>query len=313
MRLHNRIVKKDFWNDPKLMRWPREKRMLFQGLWCIADDSGCVENDSWAVKVLVFPSPMDSDITPDVIEQFIDEFADEDRIIFYTADGKQCFYIVNFHEHQRIDTPAAPDVPLPEWISWEPYPSNSRAGKYKIGNPYSKTDNQPTDEEENQEELQSSDDVLTPSLQNPSNLNLNLNLNLNNNSCSSNARAKDEPVETVDNVDNLTLPKFIEKEFGHYLSGTHIETIKSWQDIYPDEMIKHALKIAILQDKKSFKYVDGIILDWQKNNIKSMKDVERAEELFRNQKKNKASPRVNNNTNKPGTLNYVRYLDDLVE
>lgn len=158
MRLHNRQIKVGYWNDQDLIRWPLAKRVLFQGLWCIADDSGCCLDDSWTIKVLVFPSPVDADITPDVIKEYLDEMAQENKIIRYASQNKACFYIKNFHKYQRLDNPAAPEVPLPEWIIFEPYPSNKRAGKYIISNPSDATP------------LLSSYESLTESLQTPSNL-----------------------------------------------------------------------------------------------------------------------------------------------
>ena len=158
MRLHNRQIKSGYWNDQDLIRWPLIKRVLFQGLWCIADDSGCCLDDSWTIKVLIFPSPVDADITPDVIKEYLDEMAQENKIIRYQSQNKACFYIKNFHKYQRLDNPAAPEVPLPNWIKFEPYPSNKRAGKYIISNPL---DINP---------LPCSDEVLIGSLQTSSNL-----------------------------------------------------------------------------------------------------------------------------------------------
>ena len=132
MRTHNRQIKDTFWRDPAMIRWPLAKRMLYQGLWCIADDSGCCEDDSWAIKVLLFPSPVDADITPDIISQWLDEIAEAGKIIRYEATGKKCFYMKNFHKHQRLDNPAAPEVPLPTWIQFNTFPSNTRQGKYTV-------------------------------------------------------------------------------------------------------------------------------------------------------------------------------------
>lgn len=167
MRLHNRQIKKEFWNDKDLIKWPLGKRVAFEGLWCLADDSGCCEDDSWAIKIFIFPSPADADITPEIIALWLDEMAEQGKIVRYASQGKECFYITNFHKHQRIDNPSAPEVPLPIWITFQPYSSNPRAGKYTII------------EQTEKEKLLPSEEVLTPDLQNSSNLNLNHNPNLN--------------------------------------------------------------------------------------------------------------------------------------
>ncbi len=105
-----------------------------------------------------------------------------------------------------------------------------------------------------------------------------------------------------------TLAKFIEKEFGYFLSGSHIETIKNWQNDFSEELIKHAVTIAVLNNKKSFGYVNGILLDWQRNNIKTLEEVKRAEEEFRKSKLKKNSNRIGSNV-----YETIRDLDDLVE
>jgi len=165
MRLHNRQVKAQFWTDTELIRiLDIPGRMFYQGLWQLADDSGCLENDTLAFKIHLFPA--DAEITIEVIEKWVKTLIEAGKLIPYEAEGKQCFFLKNFHKHQKIKNPSPPEVPLPPWIAWEPYPSNDRTGKYVISS------------FEEMNDLQSSYEVLTDDLQSSSNLNLNHNLNL---------------------------------------------------------------------------------------------------------------------------------------
>lgn len=132
MKLHNRQIKASFWTDPDLLQWSRDKRWFYMGLVQLADDSGCLEDSSFAFKIQLFPSPVDADITTDIIEKWRDELVEAGKLIRYESAGKQCLYIANFHKHQALKNCPAPDVPLPPWLQWEPYKSNERSGKYIV-------------------------------------------------------------------------------------------------------------------------------------------------------------------------------------
>lgn len=118
-RLRNRIMKAEFWSDPELLRWPRDKRHTYQGLWAIAEDSGCIEDDPFGWKLQIWPSPMDADITMELLEQWRDEFIKAGKLIPYEADGKRYLYCKTFHQHERPRNPQKPDLPLPPWVRYE--------------------------------------------------------------------------------------------------------------------------------------------------------------------------------------------------
>lgn len=131
MRLHNRQVKAAFWTDTDLIRLlDIPGRMFYQGLWQLADDSGCLEYDVLAFKIHLFPA--DAIITIEVIEQWVKKLIEAKKIIPYEAEGKKCLYLKNFHKHQTLKNCPSPEVPLPPWVAWEPYQSNDRQGKYII-------------------------------------------------------------------------------------------------------------------------------------------------------------------------------------
>lgn len=135
MRLHNRQVKASFWEDPLLLRLPRDARTLFHGLWHLADDSGCLEYDTFAFKTFLFRSPLDDDMTIERLDQLTQVLIDEDRLIPYEAGRKRCLYILHFHDHQSLRSPAPPEVPLPPWITWQASAEKQRSGKYIVGDP----------------------------------------------------------------------------------------------------------------------------------------------------------------------------------
>ena len=122
MRLHNRQIKATFWSDPDLLQWPRDKRWFYEGLTQLADDSGCLEDSSFAFKLHLFPSPMDSDITVELLTKWRDEFVCQGKLSPYKVAGKQYLFMVNFHKHQTLDKPTPPSkasIPLHPWVVWE--------------------------------------------------------------------------------------------------------------------------------------------------------------------------------------------------
>jgi hypothetical protein len=132
MRLHNRQIKAGFWTDGELLRWPLAKRMFYLGLIQIADDSGCLEDDPFAFKLLLFSSPEDQKITKTMLERWTCEITKVDKLLPYTIGNKQYFFLKNFHRHQKVDNAAPPECPLPSWIQWIPFPSNKRSGRYEV-------------------------------------------------------------------------------------------------------------------------------------------------------------------------------------
>ncbi|MHA8111104.1 DnaD domain-containing protein [Lactobacillaceae bacterium Melli_B4] len=69
----------------------------------------------------------------------------------------------------------------------------------------------------------------------------------------------------------------IEREFGRALSPIELETISQWLDTdhYQPEMIELALRESVLNQVYNLKYIDRILLNWDKKNIKTPNDVEK--------------------------------------
>ena len=71
-----------------------------------------------------------------------------------------------------------------------------------------------------------------------------------------------------------TIYDVIEKEFGRCLSPIEYETIKGWLDSnISEDLIKEALKEAILNGVNNLKYIDRILYEWNKKGYKKPSDV----------------------------------------
>jgi DNA replication protein len=89
--------------------------------------------------------------------------------------------------------------------------------------------------------------------------------------------------ETISKLDEATIFTLFEQEFGRLLSPIEIETIGMWMDVdqQTPEIIKAALKEAVLAGKVSFRYIDRILMEWKKKNIKTLQQVENHSREYR--------------------------------
>lgn len=70
-------------------------------------------------------------------------------------------------------------------------------------------------------------------------------------------------------TNETNLYSLFERELGRTLSSFEYELINKWiEDGVSEDTIKNALKEAILNNVRSFKYIDKIIYDWTKNGVK---------------------------------------------
>lgn len=74
-----------------------------------------------------------------------------------------------------------------------------------------------------------------------------------------------------------------EKEFARPLSPMEGETISGWLDAdgYPQELVLLALKEAVFAGKLSFRYIDRILLEWQRNRIQTVEQAKEFTKQFR--------------------------------
>ena len=79
--------------------------------------------------------------------------------------------------------------------------------------------------------------------------------------------------------------KLFEQEFGSLLSPMEYETIGMWfdQDQHSPSLIRLALKEAVLAQKLSLRYIDRILFEWKKKNIKTVEAAEKESSNFRQQ------------------------------
>ena len=103
-----RSLKIGFFENEELARQPYEARLLFEGLWLLADREGRLEDRPLRVKARIFPYDT---IDADALLQLLH---DAGFILRYAIDGVAYIQVVNFGKHQRPKADeAASAIPAP--------------------------------------------------------------------------------------------------------------------------------------------------------------------------------------------------------
>jgi hypothetical protein len=91
-----RSIKPEFFKDDELAELPAMTRLLFIGLWCMADGEGRLENRPRRIKAEIFAYD-DCDV-----EAALQSLADHGFVTMYAVGDDAYIQIANFKKHQRI-------------------------------------------------------------------------------------------------------------------------------------------------------------------------------------------------------------------
>lgn len=101
-----RMLHPDFFTDPKVVSCSPLARLLFQGLWCLADRDGRLEGDLMALKLRVLPADNCD------VGKLLQELISAGLVRAYAADSKALLYLPGFNKRQRPH-PKEPASSLP--------------------------------------------------------------------------------------------------------------------------------------------------------------------------------------------------------
>lgn len=74
--------------------------------------------------------------------------------------------------------------------------------------------------------------------------------------------------------------EYIEKNFGRPISPVEYEKINTWLSLYAEEIIEHAVAISVMNSKKTFNYVEGILKTWKGKNLTTLNEILEDERQF---------------------------------
>ena len=66
---------------------------------------------------------------------------------------------------------------------------------------------------------------------------------------------------------------FIENNFGRTLSSYEFEKINCWINEFNSDIVKHAIELSILNNKRTFAYIEGILKNWKSCGYKTLDDI----------------------------------------
>ena len=90
-----RTIKPDFFIDEDVAKLKPLTRILFTGLWCLADKAGRLEDRPQRIKIQILPYDNID------INSALDDLANASFIIRYTIEDQKLIQIRSFNKHQR--------------------------------------------------------------------------------------------------------------------------------------------------------------------------------------------------------------------
>lgn len=106
-----RSIKPGFFDNEVLGGLPPLTRLLFIGLWCIADREGRLEDRPKRIKKTLLGY---DDVSTSDVSKMLQALHDAGFIIRYTIDGEEYIQVVNFAKHQNPHVKEKPsEIPAP--------------------------------------------------------------------------------------------------------------------------------------------------------------------------------------------------------
>jgi len=238
----SRNIKPSFFKNEYLAEMDPHARLLFIGLWCLADREGCLEDRPKRIKGELFPY---EDVDVDKLLQVlhIGNF-----IWRYEVDGHKYIWIPKFLEHQNPHKKEAASV--------IPKPDKS------IGNSGA-SNNLGCGQDEPKHERAG----LIPDSLNliPDSLNLIADT------------VNPEPGKELSTAASENPFLFYQQNFG-VVSPYINENIQKWTEDLSDVAVVEAMKIAIESNVKNWRFISKILNDWHAKGIKTLDQI-KAERL----------------------------------
>lgn len=87
----------------------------------------------------------------------------------------------------------------------------------------------------------------------------------------------------VNENNNNNIYTFIENEYGRTLSSTEYLKIEEWLSWFNLDIIKYAFEVSVLNNKRQFNYVNGILTNWKSCNYKTLQEIKNNETKDKNE------------------------------
>jgi len=239
----NRIIKESICTSENLDNLKPEEEVFFYRLMVNCDDYGRTDARPQILRAKCFPMKMDK-ITNNDIKNWLYALVREKLIVIYLVDGKQYLQFVTWGRHQQI-----------------------RAKKSKYPAPSGNYLNMKSPDI-NCNQMSAYVPVIGGGIQSGS-------------ESYSEAEAesnRDENQFSADAAQNIV--NVFESDFGRELSVSEKEQLFQWQSKFMPDVIREALRRAVLKGKFNMRYIDKILFSWEKSNCRTLREVMEYEQAY---------------------------------
>jgi hypothetical protein len=101
-----RSLKPEYWADEEIAELPRDARLLYVGLWNLADEHARLRGDARYVKGQLFP--YDDDLDSTAVDGLLKLLADAGKVVRYVVGGRSYAFLPTLSKHQRLEPDRVP-------------------------------------------------------------------------------------------------------------------------------------------------------------------------------------------------------------
>ncbi|HHV63842.1 MAG TPA: DnaD domain protein [Peptococcaceae bacterium] len=243
-----RNIKPGFFLNDELAECDPLARLLFAGLWCIADREGRLEDRPKRIKAEVLPYD-DCDV-----DQLLEQLAKHGFIIRYEVDGNQYIQVTNFSKHQNPHVKEAASI-IPPPPTQETAPEKHHTSTMQ--------------EPEQNNSFPADSLKLIPS-------------------SSESLKLESGADDASENeAIGIKAIEFAEKAWGRPIAPLDCENITQWCHDFslrgspePDEIVIEALRRSSEQGVRKMSYVSSILKDWLDSGVFRVSQIQELDEQF---------------------------------
>lgn len=120
-------------------------------------------------------------------------------------------------------------------------------------------------------------------------------------------------ISTTTNIDK-NIFELIEENFGRTLNSLEVETIQSWDEYnFEFELIKYAVSKTVLKNIYNISYINKILYQWDKNNIRTVAQAQKSDEEHEKSKRIRNQPNASYKRKETEQERYERQLREAEE
>lgn len=112
-----------------------------------------------------------------------------------------------------------------------------------------------------------------------------------------------------DTTARLPIFEIIERRFGRLFSPHELETVINWTHNFSPDMIELAINEAEARNKLVVRYIDKILLNWEKDGVKTPKQAVEYSQKF-SQHTNQGLTKTIPSSEAPAKVNFYNWLEE---